>query len=145
MKRSNIILIILLACLYVVPLIVWGVYSIRPEEDIYTGFRGSDITLVKIDNAQLKPEDVIIGTPGRIGFPGNDQIENAINSYLYYEANGKKYLPKVNVKDNVLIIGKSTDIPGNEKARLHIHINGIKEIQLNNTSIWEEKYEIVTD
>ena len=134
MKKSNIILVILLCSLYIIPVFVWGFYKVSSASDYYTGF-GNEIRTVRIENLDLKKEDIVVNTKWASRFPQNDLSQSNQQSYLYYKR-GKKYLPEVSVEDNGLFVGKAVNAPANAKLKLHIRINDITEIVLNGETVW---------
>ena len=137
MKKSNIILVALLAGLYITPAIVWGICKISSVSDYYTGF-GTNIQTVKIENIDLKKEDIVINTESDSKFKSNAINiggQGLGNSYLYYKG-FKKYLPEANVEGQILSVGKAANAPSGEKLKLHIRINDISEITLNGETIW---------
>jgi len=135
MKKSNIILVILLAGLYLIPAIVWGFYKVSSKGDYYTAF-GNDVRFIQIDNPGLTKEDIVINTrqvPENPGFKMNNSTFDA--SYLYYKGS-RKYLPQVEKVNNTLIIGKATGVPSSEKLKLLIRINNLEEITLNGETVF---------
>jgi hypothetical protein len=136
MKKSNIILVALLVGLYITPAIVWGICRIRSTGDYYTEF-GTNIQTVKIENLDLKKEDVLIkaGSASKIQVNVFNIKQGDDNSYLFYQGT-KKYLPEANVEDQILFVGKAANAPSGEKLKLHIQINDISEITLNGEIIW---------
>jgi hypothetical protein len=135
MKKSNIILVILLCSLYLIPVFVWGICKISAKGDYYTGF-GDDIQTVYIENTVLTKEDIIVNSE-RVSAPAFQAVsvnQYMNSSYLYYKGS-KKYYPEINKDGNVLTIGKAIDAP-NTKLKLHIRINDISEIMLNGESVW---------
>ena len=136
MKKSNIILVALLVGLYITPVIVWGICKISSASDYYTGF-GTNIQTVKIENLDLKKEDILINVErsSKIRVNVINIAQGNGNTNLYYKGS-KKYLPVANVEDHILFIGKATDAPAGEKLKLHIRINDITEITLNGETIW---------
>ena len=138
MKKSNIILVALLAGLYITPAIVWGICKISSTGDYYTGFR-TNIQTVKIENLDLKKEDILINTESSSKIRVNNVIsiggQGNGNSWLYYKGS-KKYLPEANVEDHILFVGKAANASSGEKLKLHIRINDISEITLNGETVW---------
>jgi|GEM_PF-2485559 len=135
MKKSNIILVILLCSLYLIPVFVWGICKISAKGNYYTGF-GDDIQTVYIENTGLTKEDIIVNSE-RVSVPAFQVVsvnQYMNSSYLYYKGS-KKYYPEINKDGNVLTIGKAIDAP-NTKLKLHIRINDISEIMLNGESVW---------
>jgi len=135
MKKSNIILVVLLAALYIMPAVVWGFYKVSSNGDYYTGF-GNEFRLIQIDNPGLTKQDIIINTEKvseYSGFKMNNKVLDA--SYIYYKGS-RKYLPQINKAGESLNVGKATDAPSGEKLQLHIHLNGLSEIRLNGETIW---------
>ena len=135
MKKSNIILVVLLATLYLTPAIVWGFYKLSSTGNYYMGF-GNDFRFIQIENPGLTKQDIIVNTE-RVseysGFKMNNKTLNA--SYLYYKGS-RKYLPEVERKGDILIMGKATDAPSGEKLKLHVRINSLNEITLNGETVW---------
>lgn len=139
MKKSNIILIVLAVCLFVTPLVVWGIYSLKATDELYTGFQDEQMIL-DINDPALTKADVVINTEKASGFPGNELLSINKSSYLYYEGS-RKYLPDLNLNGNRLSIKPPADAPSNEKLTLHVRINGIYQIVLNGETIWEREGE----
>jgi len=133
MKKSNIILIILLAGLYITPAIVWGVFQISSTGDYYTGF-GDNIRTIQIENVSLTKEDIIVNTEQASWFP-RDGLNQASKSYLYYKGI-RKYLPEAYVENDILFVKKAAKASSGEKLKLHIRINDIAEILLNGETVW---------
>jgi len=135
MKKSNIILVILLVSLYITPAIVWGFYKATSSGDYYTGF-GDDIRIIQIENPGLTKDDILVNTKyssTSAGITINKQTLG--DSYLYYKGS-RKYLPEVSREDDVLFTGKAADAPVGEKLKLHIRIQGLYEIRLNGEIVW---------
>ena len=133
MKKSNIILVVLLVSLWIIPTIVWGVYKISGSGDFYTGF-GNDLKTVVITNPGLKVEDIKINLDPASNYPREmNRADNA--SYLYYKGK-KQYLPDVSLQDDSLLVGNVINAPAGEKLTLHIRINGISAVMLNGETVW---------
>jgi len=131
MKKSNIILAILLISLYLIPVCVWGFYKVSSASNYYTGLSGA-IRIVQIENAGLSKSDIIVNTEKQ---PAAININNMGGSYLYYKGS-KKYLPEITKEDDTLIIGKAIDTPSGEKLKLHICISSVDVIRLNGEVVW---------
>jgi hypothetical protein len=137
MKRSNIILVVLLVSLWLIPIIVWGYYISGIGGDYYTGF-GENITSIIIANPNLKAEDISLNLNPASGFPGNGQFQEAHKaSYLYYKGK-KRYLPEVSLQGDMLLVGEAIGAPSGEKLTLHIRINGLHDVILNGVTIWRK-------
>jgi len=134
MKRSNIILIGLIVCLYAIPAIIWSVYKYKPEGSVYTGF-GEKFQIVRIDNPSLSKEDIIIKEDRASGFPHSELLQPHKASHLYYMGN-KQYLPQIEKNDIILDVGLPQEKTDNEKLKLHIWINSINKVILNGETIW---------
>lgn len=136
MKKSNILLVVLAFCLFVTPLIVWGIYSMGSASEMYTGFAGQKMIL-QIDNPALTADDVKINANPASGFPANELLQGKGSSYLYYEGS-KKYLPEMSADGEHIYIKGAVKAPANEKLVLHVRINGIYRIVLNGEIMWEK-------
>ena len=136
MKKSNIILVILLCSLYLIPVFVWGICKVSAKGNYYTGF-GDDIHTVYIENVGLTKEDIIVD-PERASVSEFQaiKINDFMNaSYLYYKGS-RKYYPEISKEGDRLTIGKAVDAPVDAKLKLHIRINDITEVVLNGESAW---------
>ena len=131
MKKSNIILIILLSSLYLIPVCVWGFYKVSSASNYYTGF-SREIRIVQIDNASLSKDDIMVNTAKKNSVVN---VNNWGDSYLYYKGS-KKYLPNVTKEDDTLLIGQAVDAPSGEKLKLHICISSLDAIRLNGETVW---------
>ena len=136
MKKSNIILVILLCSLYLIPVLVWGICKVSAKGNYYTGF-GDDIHTVYIENVGLTKEDIIVD-PEQVSVSSSQVImvnQFMNSSYLYYKGS-RKYYPEISKEGDRLTIGKAVDAPADAKLKLHIRINDIAEITLNGESVW---------
>ena len=122
MKRSNILLILLFALLYVIPFLVW-MYFVYAGDKSYTGI-SDKYQVVKIDNPDLTANQVAIDT------------QTSRRSYLYYKGN-KQYLPEVSVYGDTIRIGKAQDAKDKDLT-LNIHMAKLKTVLLNGQVIWEK-------
>jgi len=133
MKKSNIILIILFVGLYGVAIGIWGNNKISSAGDYLTGF-GDNYRIIKIENPELKKDDIIVNTEP--AFKSANSIKEI--SYLYYKGNNK-ILPEVSEEGDILVVGKATKASSDAKLKLHIHINNITEIILNDEVVWTRR------
>lgn len=134
MKRSNILLILLFALLYVIPFLVW-MYFVYAGDKSYTGI-SDKYQVVKIDNPDLTANQVAIDTQRASAFPKREMLETSRRSYLYYKGN-KQYLPEVSVYGDTIRIGKAQDAKDKDLT-LNIHIAKLKTVLLNGQVIWEK-------
>jgi hypothetical protein len=134
MKKSNIILIVLLFSLYITPAVVWGVYKISSKGDYYTGF-GDNIETIIIANPDLKVEDITLDLNPASEFPRNQIDQAGQASFLYYKGK-KRYLPDVSVQGDMLLVGNAINAPSGKKLTLHIRINGLNDVILNGETVW---------
>ncbi|MDR2233790.1 MAG: hypothetical protein LBE56_11830 [Tannerella sp.] len=134
MKKSNIILIALLASLTLMPAIVWGVFKATSVGEYYSGF-GDNIRTVIIENQGLTKDDIVVDTQ-RASSSANFNFMSYTPSFLYYK--GKtNYFPDARIEGDILMVGKALDATTGEKMKLHIRINNINEIVLNGNSVWK--------
>lgn len=137
MKRSNLILIILIGCLFFAPVVIWGFYKMLPADEVYTGFNEDD-QIMEINDLTLTAGDVDINTERASGFPRRELAMGGHASYLYYmDSDGNKYLPDLRTAGQMLYVTGANKAPTGKKLTLYIHINGLKKIVLNGDTIWE--------
>ena len=119
MKKSNRIFIALIATLYIVPALTFGVAQFTSEKCL-TGFT-QKFQIIQIDNPELKAENI--------------KVEAKDRSLLYYEGK-KRYLPEVSRHDSLLLVSGARDAGQDKNLTLHIRINNIQKIRLNGEEIW---------
>lgn len=134
MKRSNILLILLFALLYVIPFLVW-MYFVYAGDKSYTGI-SDKYQVVKIDNPDLTANQVVINTQSISDFPAKEILEISKRSYLYYKGN-KQYLPEVSVYGDTIKIGQAWDAKDKDLT-FNIHMAKLKTVLLNGQVIWEK-------
>ena len=125
MKKSNRVFIALIATLYIVPALTFGVAQFTSEKCL-TGFT-QKFQIIQIDNPELKAENIKVDTRTASEFP-RGQI-------LYYEGM-KRYLPEVSRHDSLLLVSGARDAGQDKNLTLHIRINNIQKIRLNGEEIW---------
>ena len=113
MKKSNRIFIALIATLYIVPALTFGVAQFTSEKCL-TGFTHTR-TASEFPRAQI--------------------LEAKDRSLLYYEGK-KRYLPEVSRHDSLLLVSGARDAGQDKNLTLHIRINNIQKIRLNGEEIW---------
>ena len=124
MKKSNRVFIALIATLYIVPALTFGVAQFTSEKCL-TGFT-QKFQIIQIDNPELKAENIKVDTRTASEFP---------RSLLYYEGK-KRYLPEVSRHDSLLLVSGARDAGQDKNLTLHIRINNIQKIRLNGEEIW---------
>ena len=92
MKKSNRVFIALIATLYIVPVLTFGVAQFTSEKCL-TGFT-QKFQIIQIDNPELKAENIKVDTRTASKFPRGQILEAKDRSLLYYEGM-KRYLPEV--------------------------------------------------
>ncbi|MDR1557038.1 MAG: hypothetical protein LBS88_08425 [Tannerellaceae bacterium] len=133
MKRSTLIISILLATLFVAPFIVAGYFFFFSSESVVLTNRSYRI--LRIDNPSLQAEDVVISEE-----PANDNtsrpfIRKEYHS-LYYK--GKKtYLPTVWEQGDTLYIGEPLDVVNDASLRLHVPAGRSDTVFLNGEAIYK--------
>ena len=135
MKKSNIILVVLLATLYIMPAVVWGFYKVSSNGEYYTGF-GDEFRFIQIENPGLTKQDILINTERVSEYSGFKMNNRVLDASYIYDKGSRRYLPEINREGDSLYVGKATDAPSGEKLKLHIHINGLYEIRLNGETVW---------
>ena len=130
MKKSNRIFIALIATLYIVPALTFGVAQFTSEKCL-TGFTQK----FQIDNPELKAENIKVDTRTASEFPRAQILEAKDRSLLYYEGK-KRYLPEVSRHDSLLLVSGARDAGQDKNLTLHIRINNIQKIRLNGEEIW---------
>lgn len=133
MKKSNRAFIALIATLYIVPALTFGVAQFTSEECL-TGFI-QRFQIIQIDNPELKAENIKIDTRTASEFPRAQILEAENRSFLYYEGK-KRYLPEVSRQDSLLLVRGARDAGQDKNLTLHIRINNIQKIRLNGEEIW---------
>ena len=123
MKKSNRIFIALIATLYIVPALTFGVAQFTSEKCL-TGF-----------TQKLKAENIKVDTRTASEFPRAQILEAKDRSLLYYEGK-KRYLPEVSRHDSLLLVSGARDAGQDKNLTLHIRINNIQKIRLNGEEIW---------
>ena len=91
MKKSNRVFIALIATLYIVPALTFGVAQFTSEKCL-TGFT-QKFQIIQIDNPELKAENIKVDTRTASKFPRGQILEAKDRSLLYYEGM-KRYLPE---------------------------------------------------
>lgn len=138
MKKSNLLFLSLMIALYAFPFVIWGVMEATCKDRAYTGIYKEQT--VEIENPQLRPENVHIGTGQPSYFPKEDKIEVRQRTYLYY-ASSRQYLPEISVQGDTVKIGKAAGTAEKEDAgqlSLHIRFMNLKSVRLNGKIIWEK-------
>ncbi|RHJ91416.1 hypothetical protein [Parabacteroides bouchesdurhonensis] len=133
MKRSNIIFFSLLAILYFVPLLIFGISNFIPVDKSYTDF--GYIKVLQIDNPALKPDDIKVDTTFIPVYRTPTLCTKNDFTYLYYKGT-KQYLPEVSGRDSTLIVKGAIESGQDKNLTLHIRINNLKKIILNDQEIW---------
>lgn len=137
MKKSNIILTILIVTLYTIPLIVYFISISLPKTNCVTGFQ-DNFRVIKIDNPDLTANDVHISKYKASAYPAGYtlDVEAAINhSYIYYKGK-ESYFPNMTSTSTTLYVTTPKGA-GQDQPALHIRVNGIQSILLNGNSIWK--------
>ena len=124
MKKSNRVFIALIATLYIVPALTFGVAQFTSEKCL-TGFT-QKFQIIQIDNPELKAASE---------FPRGQILEAKDRSLLYYEGM-KRYLPEVSRHDSLLLVSGARYAGKDKNLTLHIRINNIQKIRLNGEEIW---------
>ena len=101
MKKSNRVFIALIATLYIVPALTFGVAQFTSEKCL-TGFT-QKFQIIQIDNPELKAENIKVDTRTASEFPRGQILEAKDRSLLYYEGM-KRYLPEVSRHDSLLLV-----------------------------------------
>ena len=101
MKKSNRVFIALIATLYIVPALTFGVAQFTSEKCL-TGFT-QKFQIIQIDNPELKAENIKVDTRTASKFPRGQILEAKDRSLLYYEGM-KRYLPEVSRHDSLLLV-----------------------------------------
>lgn len=129
MKKSNLIFTCLLAALYLVPLLVYGSYSLFPEAGALSSIY-QQCTEIRIENPSLTAEQVKI-------FPKSLSDSEVLTSrtYVYYKGK-KKYGSEIRIEGNVLHIGMPLMDDKEEKPTLHIRLDTLEKVRLNGRTIW---------
>ena len=83
MKKSNRVFIALIATLYIVPALTFGVAQFTSEKCL-TGFT-QKFQIIQIDNPELKAENIKVDTRTASEFPRGQILEAKDRSLLYYE------------------------------------------------------------
>ena len=83
MKKSNRVFIALIATLYIVPALTFGVAQFTSEKCL-TGFT-QKFQIIQIDNPELKAENIKVDTRTTSEFPRGQILEAKDRSLLYYE------------------------------------------------------------
>ena len=133
MKKSNRVFIALIATLYIVPALTFGVAQFTSEKCL-TGFP-QKFQIIQIDNPELKAENIKVDTRTASEFPRGQILEAKDRSLLYYEGM-KRYLPEVSRHDSLLLVSGARDAGQDKNLTLHIRINNIQKIRLNGEEIW---------
>lgn len=120
MKRSNLLFITLMATLYVLPVLAFGIACLMPNKNTFPQYN-ENIQVIEIDNPALKSDHVKV------------KIDN---TYLYYEGDISHPI-QFECKDSLLLL-KGSQTAG-EDCDLILHIGGnqnLKKIILNGEEIW---------
>lgn len=134
MKKSNILFIILIVCLFVTPAIIWAVCKNQSSSNIYVNFKNT-VEIVRINNPDLTENDVEFAEKQVYSL----NITNFFNyntSCIYYQGN-KKYLPEMREEGNVLYLGAPKEQTEGEKLKLHLNLATVKTVELNGKIIEE--------
>ena len=127
MKKSNRVFIALIATLYIVPALTFGVAQFTSEKCL-TGFTQKFQIIQKAENIK-------VDTRTASEFPRGQILEAKDRSLLYYEGK-KRYLPEVSRHDSLLLVSGARDAGQDKNLTLHIRINNIQKIRLNGEEIW---------
>lgn len=128
-KRSNLLFIYLLAALFLVPLLIYGLYTLFPEKgDLPASC--PDCTAIRIDNPSLNADQVKI-------FPQPEHVSNrlSLRTYAYYQGK-KKYAAALRIEGTILHVGPPLEAEKDEKLTLHIRLYPLERVELNGQTIW---------
>lgn len=129
LKRSNLLLLYLIAAWFLAPFLVYGLYALFPAKGDLPGIC-RQCTAIRIDNPSLTVSQVKI-----FPRPTNTPHPASLRSYAYYKGK-KKYDADLRVEGAILHIGRPVEAEKDEKLTLHIRLHPLETVELNGQTIW---------
>ena len=129
LKRSDLLLLYLIAAWLLTPFLVYGLYTLFPAKGDLPG-TCRQCTVIRIDNPSLTANQVKI-----FPRPANTPHPASLRSYAYYEGK-KKYNADLRVEGTILHIGRPVQAEKDEDLTLHIRLHPLETVELNGQTIW---------